>query len=147
MLYCSRGRYALPRFPTYEKDWPAIGVTIDDMRDFVRPRFLTDLVGPGPFREKFSKEWFGNRGQTSRLGSEDHQDFGIMSGALGIDYKQLSNEDRAFVGAGWPSAAIEYYGAKYQKPGTFEFFLQRCVYFMSLLFVFLVCRKGLLLSF
>ena len=63
ILYCSKGRYARSRIPTYEKDWPENGVTIEEMKAFVRSRSVTDLFGPGPFREKFPKEWFGNGGQ------------------------------------------------------------------------------------
>ena len=38
-------------------------MTEADLKDFIRIRFVTDLFGPGPFKEKFSKEWFGHGAQ------------------------------------------------------------------------------------
>ena len=55
---------------------------------------------------------------------------------LGLEYHQLSEEDRDFVGAGWCRAAHVEPGKKYYKPKTFEYNGKGYAIFMHLVLNF-----------
>ena len=75
----SRGRYARTRLSKYRAEWPDVGVTEADLKDFIRIRFVTDLFGPGDFKEKFSKEWFGHGAQGKLLSNIVFYKFALLN--------------------------------------------------------------------
>ena len=73
----SRGAYTRPRFSKYNV-WPDEGVTQEDIKEFIRIRFITDL-SPGPLDEKFSKQWFGYGSKHGILGDFVLHKFKLMN--------------------------------------------------------------------
>ena len=73
----SRGAYDRSRLVKYGI-WPSGGVTQQDIKEFIRLRFITDL-SPGPLSEKFSKEWFGFGTKKGILGDIVYHKFKIMN--------------------------------------------------------------------